>query len=124
MTGAHEVPSKDKKVKKKVFLGEEDALSLALSIGQTQEDSVQQKKEKNLKSKEQAKGKASGSRKHSERKDKLAETKTLLASKRAKAKKEKAKQRKGSQRGAVVSQSAHDSEATAKKPTRKSVSFA
>jgi hypothetical protein len=31
----------------------------------------------------QAKGKAAGSRKHSERKDKLAETKTLLASKRA-----------------------------------------
>jgi hypothetical protein len=117
-------------------------LSLALSIGQTQEDSAQQKKEKNSKSKElvgiyappvslnltahstQAKGKASGSRKHSERKDKLAETKTLLASKRAKAKKEKAKQRKESQKGEAVSQSARVPAATTTKPTRKSVSFA
>ncbi|RXW16414.1 hypothetical protein EST38_g9442 [Candolleomyces aberdarensis] len=122
MTGPHEGPSKDKKVKKKVFLGEGDVLNLALSIGQTQEDSVQQKKEKNSKTKELTKVKASASRKHSERKDKLAETKTLLASKRAKAKKEKAKKRK-SQKGSAALPSAPGSEA-ATKPGRKSVSFA
>ncbi|KAJ2930146.1 hypothetical protein H1R20_g6966, partial [Candolleomyces eurysporus] len=123
MTGLHEGPSKDKKVKKKVFLGEGDALNLALSIGQTQEDSVQQKKEKNSKTKELTEVRASGSRKHSERRGKLAETKTLLASKRARAKKEKAKKRKELQKGSAASPSAPGSEA-ATKPARKSVSFA
>ncbi|KAF6747671.1 hypothetical protein DFP72DRAFT_1075134 [Ephemerocybe angulata] len=110
-----------KKPKKKTFLGNEDTLSLALAIGGAQEDIVSEKN-KNRPPREAEppkEGKVSGSRKYSEWRIKIKETKAALAAKKAQHKKEKAQKKKGP---AGPSPPALDN--VEKKPAKKSVSFA
>ncbi|KAG6334030.1 hypothetical protein ID866_5061 [Astraeus odoratus] len=117
--------SDTKEKKEKIFYEHgKDGLSLALSIAETEEDKALRKTEKNRRVQEHRYGRhdrASG------KKNRLEETKAMIAKQRVRAKKEKAKSRKGQLKQEECGRASTSKRAvaeTAATTPRKRVSFA